>query len=126
MSEAPRTAEKGTNSEVRPPLLGLIDLARLELEKLVSPGAHAGPQEQAPGASNHLTKQVLKYWSRTVTSGCPSMCDRRVREDPEGMRDGTNIWGEVEDKKHPMLDGGSELDRLVSYGSSPFWLGTHR
>jgi energy-coupling factor transporter ATP-binding protein EcfA2 len=82
------------------PLLGLIDLARLELEKLVSPERTQDLKNKLQGASNHLTKQVLKYWSQNrhlrmsfdVRPACP--------KDPEGMRDGTNIWGEVEDKKH--------------------------
>lgn len=52
------------------------------------------------GASNHLSRQVLKYWSQNqhlqvkfdVRAGRPG--------DPEEMRTGNNLWGRVHDTVH--------------------------
>ncbi len=52
------------------------------------------------GASNHLTRKTLKYWSQNknlemrfdVRPGRPG--------DPEGMRSGMNLWASVYNSKH--------------------------
>jgi AAA ATPase domain len=82
------------------PLLGLIELARLDLAKLMAPASTQELKNKLQGASNYLSSQILKYWSQNkhlrmafdVRPGLPG--------DPEGMRTGTNIWGEVFDSKH--------------------------
>ncbi len=87
------------------PLLGLIQLARLDLDKLLAPHRTQELKNKLQGASNHLSTQILKYWSQNkhlrmnfdVRPGLPG--------DPEGMRTGTNIWGEVFDSKHLVSTG---------------------
>lgn len=87
------------------PLLGLIELARLDLDKLLAPQRTQDLKNKLQGASNHLSSQILKYWSQNkhlcmnfdVRPGLPG--------DPEGMRQGTNIWGEVFDSKHLVSTG---------------------
>jgi len=82
------------------PMLGLIELARLDLDQLVSPDRTEALISKLEGASNYLSKQVLKYWSQNkhlsvkfdVRPACPG--------DPVGMRDGTNLWGRVHDSVH--------------------------
>jgi len=82
------------------PMLGLIDLARLNLEELISPQRTEELIAKLEGASNHLSKQILKYWSQNhhlhvrfdVRAGRPG--------DPEEMRTGTNLWGRVFDSVH--------------------------
>jgi len=87
------------------PLLGLIELARLDLDKLLASTRTQELKNKLQGASNHLSSQILKYWSQNkhlrmnfdVRPGLPG--------DPEGMRSGTNIWGEVFDSKHLVSTG---------------------
>jgi len=87
------------------PLLGLIELARLVLDKLLASTRTQELKNKLQGASNHLSSQILKYWSQNkhlrmnfdVRPGLPG--------DPEGMRSGTNIWGEVFDSKHLVSTG---------------------
>lgn len=81
------------------PMLGLIDLARLNLQELLTPERTQGLLNKLEGASNHLTKQILKYWSQNkhlrmtfdVRPGRP--------KDPIDMRSGTNIWAQIYDQK---------------------------
>lgn len=90
-------------NQLRPsdyPMLGLIHLARLQLPELLSPRSTIYLKRNLEGASNHLTKQVLKYWSQNrhlqmtfdVRPGMPG--------DPEELRTGTNIWGGILDTRH--------------------------
>ena len=82
------------------PLLGLINLARLDHRKLVNTKNTAELKNKIEGASNHLTRRIVKYWSQNqhiqmrfdVRDGKPG--------DPEGMRSGINVWGEVYDTVH--------------------------
>jgi len=82
------------------PLLGLIDLARLNLDELLAAKRTQELKNKLQGASNFLSTQILKYWSQNkhlrmnfdVRPGLPG--------DPEGMKQGTNIWGEVFDSTH--------------------------
>lgn len=87
------------------PLLGLIELARLDLDKLVNPERTQDLKNKLQGASNHLTKQVLKYWSQNRHLRMSFDVRPARPKDPDGMRQGTNIWGEVEDTKHQASTG---------------------
>lgn len=82
------------------PMLGLIELARLNLDELLN---HERTEElvaKLEGASNSLSKRILKFWSQNkhlqvrfdVRAGRPG--------DPEEMRSGTNLWGRVDDTVH--------------------------
>lgn len=82
------------------PLLGLIDLARINLDSVLALTNTQELKNKLQGASNHLSGQILKYWSqnkhlRMLFDVRPGMAG-----DPEGMRSGTNIWGDVYDTKH--------------------------
>lgn len=82
------------------PMLGLIDLARLNLDQLLTPQRTEDLVAKLEGASNHLSRQILKYWSQNqhlqvrfdVRAGRPG--------DPEEMRNGNNLWGRVDDTVH--------------------------
>ncbi|MCY3005078.1 MAG: AAA family ATPase [Planctomycetota bacterium] len=82
------------------PMLGLIELARLDLDQLLNPQRTEDLVAKLEGASNHLSKQILKFWSQNqhlqvrfdVRPGRPN--------DPEDMRNGTNLWGRVDDTIH--------------------------
>lgn len=82
------------------PLLGLIHLARLQLSDLLNPGSTISLRRKLEGASNHLTKQVLKYWSQNKHLQMTFDVRPAMPGDPEGLRTGTNIWGGVLDTRH--------------------------
>jgi hypothetical protein len=52
------------------------------------------------GASNHLTKKIVKYWSQNRHLKLKFDVRPAQPGDPEGMQAGTNIWGNVEDTVH--------------------------
>lgn len=82
------------------PLIGLIELAGLELEELVNPERTQDLKNRLQGAGNYLSGQILKYWSQNKHLRL-SFDVRPARPgDPEGMRSGTNIWAEVVDQRH--------------------------
>lgn len=87
------------------PLLGLIELARLDLDKLLGATRTQDLKNKLQGASNHLSQQILKYWSQNRHLRMNFDVRPALPEDPEGMRAGTNIWGEVFDSKHLVSTG---------------------
>jgi len=104
------------------PLLGLIRLARLDLNDLVNADSTIELTSKLEGASNYLSKQVLKYWSQNkhlrmkfdVRPGRPG--------DPEGMQSGTNIWGGVFDTRHSVTtELGSRSRGFVWFFSFLAW-----
>jgi energy-coupling factor transporter ATP-binding protein EcfA2 len=82
------------------PLLGLIELARLEISELLNPERTQWLVNKLEGASNHLSKRILKYWSQN--KHLEMMFDVRPARsgDPEGMTTGNNLWASVYDNKH--------------------------
>lgn len=82
------------------PLLGLIELARLKLEQLVSPTRTQDLKNKLEGAGVHLTRRILPYWSQNKHLQMKFDVRSALPEDPPDMRSGMNIWGEVLDTKH--------------------------
>lgn len=82
------------------PLIGLLNLARLDYRELVVAKNTIELKNKLEGAGNHLTRRIIKYWSQNkhvqmqfdVRDGKP--------EDPPDMRQGVNVWGEVYDTVH--------------------------
>jgi len=82
------------------PLLGLVNLARLDYRQLVQTKNTTELKNKLEGAGNYLTRRIVRYWSQNqhikmefdVRDGKP--------EDPEDMRQGINVWGEVYDTVH--------------------------
>src|SRR5580693_3368904 len=104
------------------PLIGLIKLARLELSELINPNSTIELKNKLEGASNHLTRQILKYWSQNkylrmtfdVRPGRPG--------NPAGMQSGTNIWGGVFDTRHQVTtELGSRSRGFVWFFSFLAW-----
>jgi predicted ATP-dependent endonuclease of OLD family len=93
------------------PLLGLIELARLDLDKLLAASRTQELKNKLQGASNHLTQQVLKYWSQNKHLRMDFDVRAALPGDPVGMQQGTNIWGEVFDAKHQVSTGLSTRSR---------------
>jgi predicted ATP-dependent endonuclease of OLD family len=82
------------------PMLGLIELARLNLDQLISPQRTQELVNKLEGAGNHLSKKVLKYWSQNKHLQMRFDVRPARSGDPEGMRTGTNIWASVYDSRH--------------------------
>jgi predicted ATPase len=77
------------------PLLGLIDLARLDLEEIVSPRRALERDNRLEGASNHLSNTIMQYWSQNAFLEMRFDIRAGLPNDPEGMKTGTNLWCHV-------------------------------
>ena len=82
------------------PLLGLISLARLDLEELIAVKNTTELKNKLEGAGNFLTRRIIDYWSQNKHLQMKFDVRDAKPEDPEGMRAGINIWGEVNDTVH--------------------------
>ena len=82
------------------PLLGLIELARLDLKQLTNPGRTEALIAKLEAAENQLTQKVLTYWSQNRHLRMKFDIRPAQPEDPEGMTSGTNILGRLHDTKH--------------------------
>lgn len=109
------------------PMLGLIELARLDLDQLLNPQRTEELVAKLEGASNHLSKQILKFWSQNqhlqvrfdVRPGRPN--------DPEEMRNGTNLWGRVQDTVHQVSTQlGSRSKGFLWFFSFLAWFGKQK
>ncbi|MEM1414048.1 MAG: AAA family ATPase [Myxococcota bacterium] len=87
------------------PLLGLLELARLDLDKLLGTKRTRGLKNALQSASNRLSRQLLTYWSQNQELRMNFDVRPAQDDDPEGMRQGTNLWGEVYDALHMVSTG---------------------
>jgi len=95
--------QRATANALRPsdhPLLGLIELASLKLTELVNLSRTRELINQLEGAGNHLSKQILKYWSQNKHLQLKFDVRPAKPGDPADMRTGNNIWASVYDSKH--------------------------
>lgn len=81
------------------PMLGLLSLARIEINQLLDPKRTQELVNKLEGAGNHLSKQVLKYWSQNKHLQMKFDVRPGLEQDPEGMQEGTNVWAKVYDSK---------------------------
>ncbi|MEX1180419.1 MAG: hypothetical protein WEB63_06350 [Cucumibacter sp.] len=82
------------------PLIGLINLARLDHRKLVAAKNTTELKNKLEGAGNHLTARIVKYWSQNRHIQMRFDVRDAKPEDPPDMRQGINVWGEVYDTVH--------------------------
>jgi predicted ATP-dependent endonuclease of OLD family len=82
------------------PMLGLIDIARLNIDQLLNTSRTEELLNKLEGTSNHLSKQVLKYWSQNKHLSVRFDIRPARPNDPPGMQQGTNLWGLVYDSIH--------------------------
>jgi AAA ATPase-like protein len=80
--------------------LGLINLARLDHRRLVQTKNTTELKNKLEGAGNYLTRRIVKYWSQNQHIQMQFDVRDAKPEDPEGMREGINVWGEVYDTVH--------------------------
>ena len=82
------------------PLIGLIELAGINVERIADPGRTESLLNRLEAAENRLTQQMLRYWSQNRHLRMAFDIRAAQPEDPEDMRGGTNIWARVRDTKH--------------------------
>ncbi len=82
------------------PMLALIQLARLNLDQLIAPQNTQALINKLEGASNHLSGKIFQYWSQNRNLSIRFDIRPAYPGDPEGMREGTNLWGFVYDSAH--------------------------
>lgn len=82
------------------PLLGLIELARLDLDRLTDPRRTKRLFASLEAAENHLTQEALTRWSQNRHLRMKFDIRPAQPEDPPGMTSGTNIWVLLFDTKH--------------------------
>ena len=82
------------------PLLGLIELARLDLNQITDPRRTETLIAKLEAAENQLTQKVLAYWSQNRHLRMKFDIRPAQPEDPDGMTSGMNIWGRLNDTKH--------------------------
>jgi predicted ATP-dependent endonuclease of OLD family len=104
------------------PLLGLINLAGIELNELQNVQRTQELKNRLQGASVSLTKQILPYWSQNKHVQLQFDIRPALPGDPEGMKSGTNIWGEVYDTKQYASTGlGARSKGFVWFFSFVAW-----
>ena len=82
------------------PLLGLINLARLNLRELVQTQNTTELKNKLEGAGNHLTRRIVTYWSQNKHIQMKFDVRDAKPLDPPDMQAGINVWGEVHDTVH--------------------------
>ena len=92
--------ENGALENQDHPLVGLIDLAGLDLNQLTAPGRTQALIARLEAAENRLTQKVLTYWSQNRHLRMRFDIRPAQPEDGPGMTSGTNIWGRVHDTQH--------------------------
>ena len=92
--------DQGILEEADEPLLGLIELAGINLDQLTNPGRTEALIARLEAAESQLTNKVLRYWSQNRHLRMKFDIRPVQSEDPPGMTDGMNILGRVQDTKH--------------------------
>lgn len=106
------------------PLLGLIARARLRIEDLLDTQRTRDLKNRLEGAGNHLTRQIVKYWSQNRHLQLRFDVRPARADDPLGMREGSNLWSEVYDSKHMVTtELGTRSRGFVWFFSFLAWYG---
>lgn len=109
------------------PMLGLLELSRLRLDDLIAARNTQEVINKLEGTSNHLSRQILKYWSQNKHLWIRFDMRQGLREDPEEMREGINLWGLVFDSAHQVtIRLGSRSRGFIWFFSFLAYFSRHR
>jgi hypothetical protein len=109
------------------PLLGLINRARLKVDELLNPARTRELKNRLEGSGNYLTKQIVNYWSQNRYLQLRFDVRPARPDDPEEMKQGTNIWSDVYDSKHMVTtELGTRSRGFVWFFSFLAWYGDVR
>ena len=83
------------------PLLGLIDLARLDLEGIINPRRALERDNRLEGASNHLSQTIMQYWSQNAFLEMRFDIRPGLPNDPEGIEPAqiSGVMSTIHDRK---------------------------
>ena len=87
------------------PLLGLLDLAGLDVNELVETNRTEALLASLEAAENQLTQTALSYWSQNQHLRMKFDIRPARPGDPTGMTTGMNIWGRIRDTMHMVSTG---------------------
>ena len=90
---------QGTLEESDYPLMGLMELAGLDLNQDTQVGRTEALFSKLEEAANTLSRRVLGHWSQNQHLRMKFDIRPGQSEDPLGMTTGVNIWGRVEDMR---------------------------
>lgn len=108
------------------PLLGFLELARLNLRDPASLTRTEELTNRLEGAGNHITEKALKYWSQNRHVSLKFDVRPGLPDDPEDMRAGLNLWVRVYDSKHRVTTPMSSRSRgFVWFFSFLAWFSKH-
>ena len=117
--------QRKTDDKLAPsdePLLGLVELAGIELQDMLNTQKTQDLKNRLQGASVHLTRQILPYWSQNRHVQLQFDIRQAMPQDPPDMRAGYNIWGEVYDTRQLASTGlGSRSKGFVWFFSFVAW-----
>lgn len=82
------------------PMLGLIHLSRLSIDQFLDPKKTQDLTNRLEGASNHITKTILKYWTQNKRLSMKFDVRNGLPEDPQEMRSGHNLLCQVYNERH--------------------------
>lgn len=104
------------------PMKGLLEMARLDVHKILNTDRTEDLINKLEGASNRLTTQIFKYWSQNTHLRVTFDVRPAKPSDPPGMQQGTNLWGRVHDSLHAVTTRlGSRSKGFVWFFSFLAW-----
>ena len=104
------------------PLLGLVELAGLDLDQLVNPGRTEALFSRLEAAGNTLSQRVLRHWSQNQHLKMRLDIRSAQPDDPPGMTAGMNVWARVEDTRQSVTTSlGSRSRGFVWFFSFLSW-----
>ena len=99
----PALAKRKTDGALRPsdyPLLGLLELARLNVEEIQAATRTQDVINKLEGAGNTLGRRVLKYWSQNRHLQTRFDLRPGLAEDPPELRSGMNVYAQIYNTRH--------------------------
>lgn len=99
----PALAKRKKDGTLKPsdyPLLGLLELARLNVEEIQAATRTQDVINKLEGAGNTLGRRVLKYWSQNRHLQTRFDLRPGLEEDPPELRNGMNVYAQIYNTRH--------------------------
>src|SRR5690606_37060611 len=99
----PALAKRKKDGALKPsdyPLLGLLELARLNVEEIQAATRTQDVINKLEGAGNTLGRRVLKYWIQNRHLQTRFDLRPGLEEDPPELRNGMNVYAQIYNTRH--------------------------
>lgn len=121
----PALAQRINERTLKPsdyPLLGLLELARLDVDEIQAATRTQDVINKLEGAGNTLGRRVLKYWSQNRHLLTRFDLRPGLPEDPPELRKGLNIYAQIYNTRHMVTTNlGSRSRGFVWFFSFLAW-----